>query len=281
MPWNDLMTPLSGYPDATAPAAIEQAVAFAQMTGAKLTAVAVNVRIPLKGGWIPNYLLDMPQFVREAEAQSASGCRAALDDFSAKASAAGVNHAQLLETCDLYGVADHVAHRARTHDLCLAPVTGAPGGTATAEAVIFGSGRPVVVFDAARARFDGGVLNEVAVAWDGSRGASRALADALPILRLARGVRVLTVVGEKPSARTGLGRDVVRHLSLHGVVAELDEADAAGRSIGQVLDDYLGQRRPDLVVMGAFGHSRTREFILGGATMHMLRTTPAPLLMSH
>jgi len=281
MTWSDMIMPISGYPDATSPAAIDQAVAFAQMAGAKLTALGVNVRIPLKGGWIPNYLLDMPQFVREAEAQSASACRTALEQFSAKASAAGVNHAQIVETWDLYGVADHVADRARTHDLCVAAVTAAPGGTATAEAAIFGSGRPVLVFDAARSRLDGGVLNEAVVAWDGSRGAARALADAVPALRLARAVRVLTVVGEKPSAKAGLGRDVVRHLGLHGVVAELDEVEANGRSIGAALDDYLGRRTPDLMVMGAFGHSRTREFILGGATMHMLRTAPVPLLMSH
>ena len=105
--------------------------------------------------------------------------------------------------------------------------------------------------------------------------------DALPLLTKAREVRVLTVVGEKPGARAGLGEDASRHLSAHGVAAVVDEVDPDGRRVGQVLEDYVGKCGCDLLVMGAYGRSRVREFILGGATEHMLSHLTAPVLLSH
>ena len=107
------------------------------------------------------------------------------------------------------------------------------------------------------------------------------MADALPVLGKAREVRILTVINEKPAARAGLGQDVQRHLEAHGVSAAVDEVDAGGRRIGQVFEDYLAGRDADLFVMGAYGRSRAREFILGGATEHMLHDPRVPLLLSH
>lgn len=82
-------------------------------------------------------------------------------------------------------------------------------------------------------------------------------------------------------ARSGLGGEAVRRLTAHVVNAVVDEVDAADRRIGQVLDDYTAKCESDLLVMGADGHSRMREFVLGGATDHMLHDPKVPLLLSH
>jgi nucleotide-binding universal stress UspA family protein len=100
-------------------------------------------------------------------------------------------------------------------------------------------------------------------------------------LRLAKVVRVLTIVHEKPRAVPGLGADIVRHLLAHGVRAVVDEVDGSKTSFGRVLDDYLPLHSPDLLIMGAYGQSRLREFILGGATEHVLLAPRIPVLMSH
>ncbi|WP_052516795.1 universal stress protein [Brevundimonas abyssalis] len=89
------------------------------------------------------------------------------------------------------------------------------------------------------------------------------------------------MVGEKASARSGQGAEVIRHLALHGVQATVDEVDAAGRPIGQVLETYMNQQDADLLVMGGFGHSRVRDFLLGGATGALLKDPKFPVLLSH
>lgn len=175
-----------------------------------------------------------------------------------------------------------VAERSRTRDLCIVPVVDpSDGQRSVIEAVVFGSGRPVLTFRPGVADLPTGGLGTIVLAWDGARTAARAMADALPVMQTAREVRVLTVTNEKPSAHAGLGKDVVRHLAAHGVNAVVEEVDAGGRRIGMVLEEYLSMHRPDLFVMGAYGRSRAREFILGGATEHMLLDPKAPLLLSH
>ena len=94
-------------------------------------------------------------------------------------------------------------------------------------------------------------------------------------------MKVLTVVNEKVAAATGLGADAVRHLRAHGVNAVAEEVDARGRRIGDVMDEYVVSQRAGLLVMGAYGRSRVREFILGGATEHVLNDPKVAILLSH
>jgi nucleotide-binding universal stress UspA family protein len=100
-------------------------------------------------------------------------------------------------------------------------------------------------------------------------------------MSLARQVRVVTVLNDKPDAQSGLGDDAVRHLKAHGVNALADEIDGKGRKIGEVLESYVQEQNSDLLVMGAYGHSRFREFVLGGATAHLMRDPKFPLFLSH
>ena len=149
-----------------------------------------------------------------------------------------------------------------------------------AEAVIFGSGKPTLVLpERPRARpFE---LNTAVVAWDFSRAAARAIADAIPILEKAREVRIVTVANEKVLDSKHSAEELAKNLSRHGIDVILDNVDAAGRSIGQVLEAHAASCSADMLVMGAYGHSRFREFILGGATKSLLSKPPVPILFSH
>jgi nucleotide-binding universal stress UspA family protein len=224
-------------------------------------------------------LIDLSALERQLEDRSRAACRAGVDHFQAAASAAGVYAGASVERITLYAVDDVVARRARTHDLCIVPLaTPYDGQSDLVEQLIFQSGRPVLALPAERPKV---ATDRVVVAWDGSRSAARALADALPILQRAGAVRVVTFLNEKEAATPGLGGDVVRHLQAHGVASTAVEVDVAGRRIGAALDDYFAGAPADLVVMGAYGHSRLRQFVLGGATSHMLREPKVPLMLSH
>jgi nucleotide-binding universal stress UspA family protein len=173
---------------------------------------------------------------------------------------------------------------ARLRDLTILPMV--EGGYVAqfdaqwdAETIIFRSGRPSIVLPPG---FTGpAALETVIIAWDDSRAAARAISDAMPILEKARQVRILTAVGEKPIASRQPGMELGRHLALHGIKSVIDEIDAAGRAIGDVFRDQVSLHRADLLVMGAYGHSRLREFVLGGATRSMLTRPPTALFLSH
>lgn len=282
MPIRDVLLQIDSYPEATSPEAIEQAARFTAAIGGVLSALAVEVDIRAPSNRLADYLIGLSRLAKEEEQKSRRACESMLEVFRTKAREAGVLGEALLGKADLYGIGDYVAQRARTRDLCIVPIADRlDGQRSIAEDVVFGSGRPVLLFRPGRADLQSGGLSKVVLAWDGSRSAARAMADALPVMLKAREVRVLTVVNEKPDARSGLGDDAVRHLKAHGVNAVVDEVDASGRRIGQVLDDQVAECGSDLLVMGAYGRSRIREFILGGATEHMLDNPKVPLLLSH
>jgi nucleotide-binding universal stress UspA family protein len=282
MALNDILLHIDSYPEAAPDAAIDQAVDFAAAIGGTLSALAVSVDIPLNSNRVADYLIHLSDMVADEEAKSLAACRASLEHFKARARAAEVLGQALLERADLYLLSDQVARRAMTRDLCIVPLAGPyDGQMEVVEAALFNSGRPVLVFRAGEANLSPRQPGTVVVAWDASRCAARAMADALPILRLAQDVRILTILDETPSAAAGAGADALRHLKAHGIAAKVDEVAAAGRRIGEVLDTYLAKVRPDLLVMGGYGHTRLREIILGGATEHALYHLKSPVFISH
>lgn len=282
MPMRDILLQIDTYPEATPAEAIDQAVRFTAAVGGVLSALAVEVDIQAPKNRLADYLIGLSQMAVEEERKSRQFCAVALEAFASRAEEAGVLGEAIHGKADLYAVGAFVAERSRTRDLCIVPVVDpSDGQRSVVEAVVFGSGRPVLTFRPGVADLPLGGLGSIVLAWDGSRTAARAMADALPIMRTAREVRVLTVTNEKPSAGPGLGNDAVRHLVAHGVNALAEEVDSAGQRIGPVLEDHFARHRPDLLVMGAYGRSRAREFILGGATEHVLKDPKVPLLLSH
>jgi nucleotide-binding universal stress UspA family protein len=282
LPVKDILLQITSYPDPTSSEAIDQAVQFARFYQASLSALAVQVEFKAPGNWLAERLINLSALCAEQESKSLAHCRSALADFTQKVSTYNIAGDALMVRASLDAIGEHVAYNARTRDLCLIPAIDVNDGQRTiAEAVAFESGRPALLYRPGAANLPSQGFGTAVVAWDGTRSAARAMGDALPLLRTAREVRVLTVVNEKESATSGIGDDAVRHLKIHQVNALSDEVDAGGRKVGEVLSDYVVKHGSDLLVMGAYGRSRLREFLLGGATDYMLQDQRVPLFFSH
>lgn len=281
MPLKDVLLHVATYPESPSVEAIEQAVGFAALVGSSLTAVATEVELKTPANALAGLVVGLNRVAVEVERASASASEVSLRALEAKAQAAGVVASALRNKLPLHAVAQAVARQARTRDLCLAPINRRESDyRSVPEALIFDSGRPVLVFQAGQL-LPTKQLGSVILAWDGSRSAARAMADALPLLYMATRVQVVTVLNEKPDTVAGVGDDAVRHLKMHGIDAELNEVDRQGQLIGKVLEACILESQPDLLVMGAYGRSRIKEFVLGGATAHVLRDPRVPVLLSH
>ena len=148
------------------------------------------------------------------------------------------------------------------------------------ELITLGVGRPVLVVPYA-GRFP--KLGEhIAVAWDAGREATRAVTDALPLLKLARKVTVLAVNADKVG-RHGAepGADIGLFLARHGVKVEVSQQQSGKLDVGTFLLSRLADMDADLLVMGAYGHSRLRELVVGGVTRTLLDSMTVPVIMSH
>lgn len=282
MAFKDVLLQLSSYPEPTPVAAIEQAVGFAGALGARISALTFKVEIPNVGNVLANKVLDVSGMIAAERQKSVANAQALIRAFESMATKRGVPYDQVIESRPTSQLAAIVTEHARMHDVTMIPIgEQADLQQYVAECVIFGSGRPTIVFPEVSKPGDPLSFDVVGVAWDFSRPAARAVADALPILQLAKTVRVVTITQEKTIDTRRSGTELAKHLACHGIEVVLEEEDAAGRTIGQALEGYVTAREIDLLVMGAYGHSRMRDFILGGATKSIVANPPLPVLLSH
>jgi nucleotide-binding universal stress UspA family protein len=145
------------------------------------------------------------------------------------------------------------------------------------EAALFGAGHSVyAVPPGAKLR---GETYAVVVAWEDTRESARAVAEAMPFLTRATKTRIVMVDGKDDAGEAAI--DIAAHLDRHGVNVEIVAVEAGERTVAQALIDEARKMSADLIVMGAYGHSRFREWILGGATREMLETAEVPILMAH
>jgi nucleotide-binding universal stress UspA family protein len=147
------------------------------------------------------------------------------------------------------------------------------------EGALFDSGRPVLIVPYIQRI--GLKLDRVMTCWDGSRNAARAINDAMPFLARAKAVDVVTI--ETKEDRTGeiKGADIAQHLARHGLNVDLRRINAGDVDIANVVLSDAADHDTDFIVMGGYGHSRLREFVLGGATRGILSSMTVPTLMSH
>ena len=164
--------------------------------------------------------------------------------------------------------------------LCLGAARGG-GRFLLDEDLIFSTGRPVLVVPPEYA--GAGIGDSVALAWNASRESARAQGDAMGILRKATSVSVVTVADSSMSDRESdmIGIDVGRFFARHGIHVEPYAVHPGHVPVGQALHDWVHENGVDLLVMGAYGHSRLLEMITGGVTHWMLRHATIPVLMSH
>lgn len=193
----------------------------------------------------------------------------------------GVSVAVETERSMSLGVPEWLCDLAKLHDVTVSGVDreGILTERHLAEALLFRSGRPIIAIP--RSYRLGFRCERIVVAWDYGAPAARAIAEALPLLALADDVLILTV-GDDKSFGTNLVRDdVVQALGYRGIQARAEERRREGGKIGEVLQAIALETEADLLIMGAFGHTRLAEFILGGATRDVLDSLKLPVLMSH
>ena len=256
------------------------ALALAKEHGAHLVGIAFapTALLPLYGADVG--FADMTEVLESVKTQSAN----ALEAFKTRAKAEGVSaEARLMQGMSEEFPHDF-AHAARHVDLAILgqPRDGDPliGQYALVERCLFASGRPVIIVPASPEKL--ALKGTIVAAWDESAEAARSINDALTFLKpAARVVLLVGVTAEQGEERAPQTDDMIAHLKRHGVVAEAMRVKASEGDVGRLLLSTAKTLGADLMVMGAFHHSRWREFILGGVTLTVLEEATIPLFMAH
>jgi nucleotide-binding universal stress UspA family protein len=176
-----------------------------------------------------------------------------------------------------------VNYHARFHDLVIIGQTNPDDshaiGAGFVSDVVLGAGRPVLVIPYIGPHPTLG--RQVLVAWDGSREATRAMHDALPLLAAAERVLMLTINNEDSTEAESSGVAMCGRLVQRGIAATTQHLPLDAVNVGDLLLDRAADEGFDLIVMGAYGHTRLREIVLGGTTRQLLNHMTVPVLLSH
>lgn len=257
----------------------DYAVSIGEVFGAHVLGVAVSYEPVIPGtvmGGIP------PEIIESQRAESNKKARAAIARFEQAAKRAGISMETRTISASISGAADQIGRIGRRFDLI---VVGQPGRKDSLpdevidEGVLFESGRPVIFVPFIQ---KGGMkLDRIMVCWDGSRAATRAIADAIPLLKKAKQVEVV-IISDKPNKRDEVpGADLGQHLARHGLKVDVKRITSPDIDVPSTILSYAADSSADMIVMGGYGHSRLREFVLGGATRGLLESMTVPVLMSH
>jgi nucleotide-binding universal stress UspA family protein len=223
-------------------------------------------------------LLDVPALVRANEERSKADC-VRLHGLVQKVAGSHPKLDVSSRTIVLGGALDAAATEARYYDLSVVPWSGETLlAQDMAQSVVFGSGRPTILVPPSARPVS---LDHIAIAWDGSRVAGRALWDALALLPENGRLTVLTIRDEKPLSGTDLAGSLATSLEKRGYNVKPLSITLSERTIAKALQDSAVEIGAQLLAMGGFGHSRVRDFILGGATKGVLSDLRMPVLLSH
>ena len=257
---------------------VDVAIRLAQQHGAHL--VALHAIAPFEP---PGYVLaEMGPAIIEAQKQASVAEMARSESrFSQQAAAAGMSNVEWRTAMDF--PIDAMTLHARYADLVvISQADGSEEAGVSAdfpERLVLSAGRPVLVLPSVGSFPTLG--RRVLVAWNGSREATRAVTDAIPLLRLADAVHVMAVNPKQGEHGNVPGADIGLYLARHGVRIEVKSDQGAEIDVGNELLSRAADLDVDLIVMGGYGHSRMTEWVLGGATHTILASMTAPVLMSH
>jgi len=257
----------------------DYAVSVASALDAHLTAIAFvyDPIVPISGtGYIPAEVIETQQSDNEAAA------KAAIDRFTEATRRAGLSAEPLTISASLAGAGDQFARIARRFDLAVVgqagPETSSVEGI-IAETTLFESGRPIILVPyIQKVPLK---LDNVMVCWDGSRPAARAIGDALPLLAKAGSIEIVIITNERGKQHEIEGADMGQHLARHGLKVDVHRIGGGNIDVADALLSHAADSGADFMVMGGYGHSRLREFVLGGVTHSILRSMTLPVLLSH
>ncbi len=279
MPIKDVFLPLVGEPSAAAIAAIEKCVAISGDFGARICALAVEEDILVR----PKVMMssDLDNAAATEAVRSVTDAQGLLKAFDSAAVRFGLRNEQKLMRWPTADIASKLAEYARLRDLSLVPVRSHEGRSETIiEQLLFKSGRPILMCPEELAAELPVVFDHVLIAWDHSAPAARAVADALPMLRSAETVRIITATDKKTPEEMTSGAALVDHLAEHEVKAVFEAVKINGSSIGKVFEAYVQRNAIALLVMGGYRHSRLNEMVWGGATKTVIGQPPCWVMMS-
>lgn len=269
---------LTPYPAPTSLGAIDYACALAKLFEAKLNVSSSRLSVRAPQNWIAGAM--MSTMAKEVEA---------ITDARSQALELHVEREALLSRIKIKlehvkenwpgGLVDN-AWRGRVGDICVLGLS--PDGAEPrlyVEDWLFGAGRPCILYpDKSKQAFS---TDNVLICWDFSKSAARTVSDGLPFLQNAKRIRVAVFRGEKDIPIDDPATPLVTFLADHGVSVEAEDVLIGKRTIGQAIVEHAVATDTNLIMMGAFGHSRLQEFVLGGATRDLLNKSTIPLLMSH
>lgn len=263
--------------DGAATPAMRFGVGLARRFGASVTfqSFVPHAATPYSavGGFAAGIVAGENKRRRELVAAAASAARQVADE-------AGLTYAVDLPDLPFDELTEHFNRQTRLQDVTVLDA----GDEALAdnryviEEALFNSGRPVIVVPKT-----GGAAEpqRIAIAWDGSARSARAVGDALPLLQAAQSVTVVVVGGEKDLSASAPGAGLIDYLQRHGVKGELIKLEAVRGDVAETLRQHVRDNTVELVVMGAFVHSRFRQAVLGGVTRSLLQNSPVPLFLAH
>jgi nucleotide-binding universal stress UspA family protein len=255
------------------------AVSVAAALEAHLTGIAFiyDPVVPISGaGYIPAEVIETQRDDNETAAA------AAIKSFTAATDQAGISAESLMTNASLAGAGDQFARMARRFDLAI--VGQAQPDISSLEQIVgettlFESGRPVLMVPyIQKAPFK---TDNVMICWDGSRTAARAVADAIPLIDKGGRVEIVIVANERGKQDEIEGADIGQHLARHGLKVDVHRISGGDIDVGDALLSHAADSGADLMVMGGYGHSRLREFVLGGVTRSIFETMTVPVLISH
>jgi nucleotide-binding universal stress UspA family protein len=257
---------------------VNYATSLAAKVGARLDAVAfgyepITAELTFEGAAAVAAVMELQ---RERALKQAE---AALAQFEAEAKRQGLTYSNRSFTAIPAEAADTIGTLARLYDLTIVSQPDSSKSTVydvVPEAVLFNSGRPMLMvpyihegpFDASR----------IMICWDGKRAAARAVHDATPFFAEATAVDIITINEEADEASAAA---LAAHLARKDIPAKAERLTADRGEIHNTILSAAADRGAKLIVMGGYGHSRLREFVLGGATRGILQSMTLPTLMSH
>jgi nucleotide-binding universal stress UspA family protein len=255
------------------------AASVAARFGAHLTGVAFLYE-PLSPVMVDRYGIP-PSVIESQRIENEKAAKAAVARFNEAARFTGIlGEAHPLDAP--VGAPGTLARMARRFDLSVVaqPEPNQPAlARLFVEAALFDTGRPLLIVPYIQTAPLN--LDRIMVCWDGSRSAARAVGDAMPFLLQSNATEIVLVSGEPTKSDEFPGADIGHHLARHGIKAEVKRIASPEVDVANTILSYAADQSVDLIVMGGYGHSRLREFILGGVTRGMLGSMTFPTLMSH
>ncbi|MBL8572525.1 MAG: universal stress protein [Hyphomicrobiaceae bacterium] len=222
--------------------------------------------------------LDMPNLIPD----QSEAVAAAREAFAIAARNAGVVYASSLSQGFAYDIGEALAGHLRVRDLAVIGVERSMNDQRRMllEETLFDTGRPIVLVPEAYETL--AAPASVVIAWDDSRPAARAVADAMGILTKAKAVTIVSVDDASDYQPGQSGAELANHLARHGISAEFAQVQRGPKGVfADILAEAHG-RKADIIVMGAYGHSRLRQMIFGGATRAVFDGAASiPVLMSN